>query len=102
MRVVVDLDDLHLELLADVDHFAGVIDATPCHVGDVQQAVNAAEVNERTIFGDVLDDAVHGLTFFKVRDEFGTGFSACFFQNRAARHDDIATTAIHFQDLERL
>jgi hypothetical protein len=27
------------------------------HVGDVQQAVDAAEIDERTVIGDVLDDA---------------------------------------------
>src|SRR3546814_7869090 len=29
-------------------------------------------------------------------------FGARFFQDRAARHDDVAAAAIHLQDLERL
>ncbi len=35
----------------------GVIDATPGHVGDVEQAVDAAEVDERAVLGEVLDRA---------------------------------------------
>jgi hypothetical protein len=38
-----------------------VLDAIPRHVGDVQQAVDAAEVDERAEVGDVLDDALADL-----------------------------------------
>ena len=37
-----------------------------------------------------------------VLDQARTLFSAGFFQHRTARNDDVATAAIHFQDLERL
>ena len=33
-------------------------DAAPAHVGDVEQAVNAVEINERAEIGDVLDGAL--------------------------------------------
>src|SRR5262249_17347446 len=59
--LVVDLDDLDLHLLADVEHLGRVIDAPPGDVGDVQEAVDAAEVHERTVVGDVLDHAVDDL-----------------------------------------
>src|SRR3569623_3075 len=65
-RLVSDLDDLDLHLLADVEHFGRVIDATPGNVGDVQQAVDAAEVDERAVVGDVLAHAVDDLTLFEV------------------------------------
>ena len=39
----------------------GCVDAAPRHVGDVQQAVDAAEVDERAVVGDVLDDAAEDL-----------------------------------------
>ena len=35
-----------------------MVDAAPAHVGDVQQAVDAAQVDERAELGDVLDDAL--------------------------------------------
>src|SRR3954451_9724415 len=55
---VVDLDDLDLHGLADREHFGRMIDAAPRDIGDVQQTVDAAEINERTVIGDVLDHAV--------------------------------------------
>ncbi len=102
VRLVVDLDDLDLDRLADVHDLGRVVDAAPGHVGDVQQAVDAAEIDERAVFGDVLDDAVDDLALFEVGDELGTLLGAGLFENRAARHDDVAAAAIHLEDLERL
>src|SRR4051812_8992916 len=65
--LVVDLDDLDLHGLADGEHFGRVIDPAPCDIGDVKQAVDAAEINERTVIGDVLDHAVDHLTLFEVQ-----------------------------------
>src|SRR3546814_2012824 len=49
LGVAVDADDLHLDRVTDVDDFARVVDALVAHVGDMEQAVDAAEVDERTI-----------------------------------------------------
>ena len=58
---LVDLDDLDLDGLADRQDLGGVVDAAPGHVGDVQQAVDTAQVDEGAVFGDVLDHAVDRL-----------------------------------------
>ena len=102
VRLVVDLDDLDLHLLADVEHLGRVIDAPPGDVGHVQQAVDAAEVDERTVVGDVLDHAVDDLALFEVLHQLLALLGARLFQHGAARHHDVAAPAIHFQDLERL
>ena len=102
MGLVVDLDDLDLDGLADGQHFGRVIDAAPGDIGDMQQAVDAAEIDERTVIGDVLDHAVDHLTLFEVLHEFLALLGAGLFQNRAARHHDVAAAAIHLEDLERL
>ena len=102
VRLVVDLDDLDLHRLADVEHLGRVIDAPPGDVGDVQQAVDAAEVDERAVIGDVLDHAVDDLALFEVLHQFLALLGAGLFENRAARHDDVAAAAIHLEDLERL
>ncbi len=102
VRLVVDLDDLHLHRLADIEHFGRVIDAAPRDVGDMQQAVDAAEIDEGAVIGDVLDHAVDDLTLFEILHQFLTLLGARLFQHGAARHDDVAAAAIHLQDLELL
>ena len=54
-RVVLEHD--HVDLVVDLEQLGRMADAAPRHVGDVQQAVDAAEVDERAVVGDVLDDA---------------------------------------------
>src|SRR5712691_7186445 len=100
--LVVDLDDLDLHLLADIQHFRRVIDAPPRDVGDVQEAVDAAEVDEGAVVGDVLDDAVDDLAFLEVLHQLLALLGAGLLEHGAARHHDVAAPAVHLQDLERL
>jgi hypothetical protein len=62
----VDFENLDLKLLADGEHVFGLIDARVGDVGDVEQAVYAAEVDESAIGNEAADGAgdrvalVHG------------------------------------------
>ncbi len=102
VRLLVDLDDRDLDRLADRDDLAGVVYPAPGHVGHVQQAVDAAEIDERAVLGDVLDHAVDRLTFGQLGDDLGALLCAALFQDGAARDDDVAPAAVHLEDLERL
>ena len=79
-----------------------MVDAAPRHVGDMQQAVDAAEVDERAVVGDVLDHALDHLAFFEVLDDLGALLGAALLEHGAARHHDVAAAAIHLEDLEGL
>src|SRR5262249_41719829 len=100
--LVIDLDDLDLHLLADIEHLGRMIDPPPGDIGDVQQPIDAAEIDERAVVGDVLDHAVDDLALFEVLHQLLPLFGAGFFQHGAAGYDDIAAPAIHFENLERL
>src|SRR5690606_14543056 len=93
--LAVHLDDLHLDRLADGDDFGRVIHPTPGHVGDVQQPVHPAQIDEGTVFGDILHHAVDDLTLVQVGDHFGALFRAAFFKDGTTRDDDIAAAAVH-------
>ena len=67
-----------------------------------KQAVDAAEIDEGAVVGDVLDDAVDDLAFLEALDQLGALLGAGLFQHRAARHDDVAAALVHLEDLERL
>ena len=60
LRLRIEADDLHLDGLADMQRLGRMIDAPPGDVGDVQQAVDAAQIDEGAVIGDVLDDARRG------------------------------------------
>ena len=100
--LVVDLDDAHLDLLADRQHFAGMVDAPPGDVRHMQEAVDPAEVDERAIVGEVLDRAVDDLAFGEVGHDLVALLGPALLEHGAARDHDVAAAAVHFKDLERL
>jgi hypothetical protein len=87
-------------LLAHGHHFARVTDTAPGHVGDVQQAVDAAQVHERTVFGDVLDHAVDDGAFLQRFQQLGALFAHGGFDHGAARQHDVVALAVELDDLE--
>ncbi len=102
LGVAVDADDLHLHRVADVDHLARVADALVGNVGDVEQAVDPAQIDEGAVIGDVLDHAVDHLPFRERLDQARALLGAGLFQDGAAGDDDVAAAAVHLQDLEGL
>ena len=77
-------------------------DTLPCDVCNVKQTINTTEVDERTVICDVLDDTLKDLAFLKVGYQFGPGLCTGLFQNSAARYNNVTTTTVNFQNLERL
>ena len=75
---------------------------SPGDVGHMQKAVDAAEIDERAIVGEVLDRAVDDLAFGEVGDDLVALFGPALLEDGAARDDDVAAAPVHLQDLERL
>src|SRR5262249_19717497 len=85
-----------------IEHLGRMIDAPPGDIGDVQEAVDAAQIDERTVIGDVLDHAVDDLTLLEVLHQLLALLGAGLLEDRAARHHDISAPAIDLQALEGL
>ena len=62
----VELEHLDANVVADLEQLGRVVDPAPAHVGDVEQAVDAAEVDERAVLGEVLDDTLDDLAFLEL------------------------------------
>ena len=65
----IEPDHLDLDLLADLQRLGRMIDAPPGDVGDMQQPIDAAEIDEGAVVGDVLHHAVEDLAFLKALDQ---------------------------------
>ena len=104
LLLVVDVEDLDLDLVVDLDHLRRMVDAAPAHVGDVQQAVDAAQVDERAEVGDVLDDALAELADFQLLEQVGLLLGPFGFDQAAAADDDVAAGLVDLehQALDRL
>ncbi|MND03608.1 hypothetical protein D3C83_235180 [compost metagenome] len=62
----------------------------------MQQAVDAPQVHERAIVGDVLDHAFADFAFLQLADQLGALFGASFLQNRTAGNHDVPPRPVHF------
>jgi len=57
--------------------------AAPADVGNIEQTIYAAQVNERTEVGNILNSTFQYLTFFELADDnaallFDIAFDQCF------------------------
>ena len=75
-------------------------DAAPAHVRDVQQAVNAVQVNERAEIGDVLDRALADVAGHHLGEQLGAFLGAFLLDEFAARQHDVLPVLVDFDDLE--
>ena len=74
--------------------------ASPGHIRDVQQSIDAAEVDECPVVGDVLDCPLNQLAFLQRGQGRLTATIARLFQQHAPGHDHVAATMVDLDDLE--
>ena len=97
---LVNVQDDDVNVLADFENFGRMADAAPAHVGDMEQAVDAVEVNERAEIGDVLDRAFADVAGRHFGEQLGAFFVALLLDQLAAGEDDVLAVLVDFDDLE--
>ena len=69
LALTIELQHANVDLVADADDFRRVLDPAPCHVRDVQEAVDTTKIHERAVVGEVLDDALEVHAFLEGREQ---------------------------------
>src|SRR3954469_20714663 len=75
-------------------------DAAPGHVRDVQQTVDATEIDERAEVGDVLDDALSRLIDLELLHQLLALAGPLVLEDHTTRDDDVAAALVQLDDLE--
>src|SRR6185295_8619090 len=94
-------EDADFHLVADVEHFRRMADTAPGHVRDVEQPVDAAEVDECSVIRDVLYHAMNQLPFLQRGQRCLPFRIPRLFQEHTPGYDDVATPMIDLDNLER-
>src|SRR5207253_3134411 len=94
------LEHDHLHPVADVEHLGGVGDPPPRHVGDVEQPVDAAEVDEGAVVGDVLDRSLEDHALLEHLERLRLERRALALEDGAPGDDDVAARAVELEDGE--
>ena len=98
--LLVELEHLGGDFLADLQHFRRMTDTAPGHVGDVQQTIDATQIDERTVVGDVLDHALDDGAFAERLEQLGALFALRQLDDGTTRQHDVVAAAIQLDDLE--
>ena len=72
---VIEVDDNDVDLLVESYNLVWIAYASPREVRDVDESVYAAEIDEYSVGGDILNGSLKNLTFLKATDDF---FLLCF------------------------
>ena len=92
LSVELQYDDV--QFVTDLELLGRMVDATPRNVGDVQQAVDSAEVDECTVLGEILHDSAQDLALFELGE--GLLFLGRVFdlEHGFAGQDDVAPALV--------
>ena len=100
--LLIQTDDEHLDLVADIDDLGRVLDAAPGQLGDVDHAVHAADVNKRAVGGQGLDRALVLVADLDGAPDLLRSSLAGLLQDLADRADHALALAVDLGDIERL
>ena len=77
-----------------------VIDPAPRDVGDVQETVDATEIDEHAVVGDVLDDTPEDSTLLELGERLLLLLLVFLLEHGLARQHDVVAPSIEADDLE--
>ena len=97
---LVEVEDHDLELLIELHDLLGMVHTTPRQVGDVNQAVHAAQVDEHAVGGDVLDRTFEDLALFELRHDDLLLSLQLGLDERLVRNDHVAELLVDLHHLE--
>src|SRR5712691_3948727 len=99
LALAVDVEHLHLHLLADVEHLGRVVDVRPRELADMDQAVHAVEIDEGAEVDDVRDRAVDDVARVEAVEDRLAHLLALVLQHCAAREHDVVARAVELDHL---
>ena len=100
MTFAIEFENAHVDFIANVDDFRRMLDALPRHVRDVQQAVDTAEVDERTVIGEVLDRAFDDCAFLQLLEELSAFCAVFLLHDCATGNHNVVALLVELDDFE--
>jgi len=97
--VAVYLEDLDLDLLANLDDLARMVDVLPAEFGDVDQAVNTFEVDEGAEVHEVGDGATDDHALFQRSQDALALLLALLLEDGAPGQNDVVAAPVQLDDL---
>ena len=95
-----EVEDNDVDFLVEFNHFGRMVDAAPREVGDVDETVQTAEIDECTVGNDVLDSTFEDLTDFEFADDFSLLSFDFSLDESLVRNNDVLVVVVDLHHLE--
>src|SRR5580765_2200954 len=89
LAAAVKPEHFYLHGVADFEKLARILQAAPRHIGDVQQSIETAQINERTIVGKILNLSFDDDVFFDLIERLSLAAGISFFEHGFTRKHDV-------------
>src|SRR5512132_235219 len=99
LTVEVDVEHLHLDLVAHLHHGARMVDVLPAQLGDVHEAIHATEVDERAEVHHRRDHSLADLARLEVGEELVALLALRLLEVCAPREHDVVAVLVELDDL---
>src|SRR3954468_15827198 len=99
LALAVDVEHLHLHVLADLEHLGRMVHVRPRELGDVDQAVHPVEVDERAEVDDVRDLPLDDVARVEPVENLLTLLLALLLEHGAPRQHDVVARAVELDHL---
>ena len=99
LALAVDVQDLHVDRLADLEHLGRMVDVAPRKLGDVDETVHPVEIDERAEVDDVRDRPLDLVARVELVEDALPLILALLLEHGAAREDDVVALAVELDDL---
>ena len=97
---LIESENINIHFIADVQYFGRLLYALPAEFGNMNHAVDAADIDECTVRSHALDSAVIFLTFFNVVPDCFSSSFALALQYSANGTDNTFAALVYFRDNE--
>ena len=98
LALQIDVENLDLDLVANLDDLGRMVDMVPRELGDVNQTVDTAEIDEGAEVDDGGNGALETHALGKLGQDLGALVLAAFLKQHAAGKHDVVAVAIHLDD----
>ena len=98
LTVKVNVENLNLNLLANLNNLRWVVNVVPRKLGNVNQAVNAAKVNKCTKLNDGGNSTLELHANLELAQDVLTLCLTSLLKNNAARKNNVVAVAIHLDN----
>ena len=97
---LVEVEYHDIDLLVEADNLLRMVDAAPAEVGDVDETVNTAQIDEYAVGSDVLDGTLKHLAFLELADDLALLSLELGLDEGLVGYYNIAELLVDLDDLE--